>query len=195
MAGSKYHNYWSCSKCDYNSWNVQAPIRIEPEEGVRSAEIEYRWCHDCNCIQRVFTGKGEIVKPGNSPESPIAFLPEISFEQLDEMIMELELKEKNDQFFFSTKDALKLEKYRKTRDIDKKFNQENIDFYNKLNPAPRCLMCGNTNVNSLPYDQDKHLCGGSFILRLERFGSVKEYLSITYTSDGKTRTETRQMKS
>ena len=194
MAGSKYHNYWSCNTCDYKSWNVQAPIRIEPEEGVRSAEIEYRWCHNCDCIQRVFTGKGEVVKPGNSPDSPIAFLPGISFEKLDEMIMELELKGKNDLFSFSTKDAEKLEKYRKTREIDKKFNQDNIDYYEKLNPAPRCLHCSSKEVSSLPHDQDKHSCGGSFLLRSERFGSVKEYLSITYTSDGKTSSEIVQMK-
>ena len=194
MAGSKYHNYWSCNTCDYNSWNLQAPIRIEPEEGVRSAEIEYRWCHNCDCIQRVFTGKGKVVKPGNSPDSPIAFLPEISFEKLDEMIIELELKEKNDLFSFSAKDAEKLEKYRKTREIDKKFNQDNIDYYDKLKPAPRCLTCSSLNVSHLPYEQDKQSCGGSFLLMSERFGSVKEYLSITYTSDGKTSSEIVQMK-
>ena len=193
--GGIYYNIWSCSNCEYTSRSVSGPFRVEPKVGTPKAKIEYRWCNDCKAIQRTFTGEGDAIIPGKEPDSPINSWEFSSIEDFEKTIQKLELKKKNNIFFFLTKDAKKLKKYYESKALCDKYTQENQDFYKNLKPKPKCLICGGTKVSNLPYDQDTHSCGGKFVRKDSgRLGSVGQLEVITYTSDGTSTSEMRNMR-
>lgn len=193
--GGIYYKIWSCSNCNYTTSSVGGPFRVDPKVGTPKAKIEYRWCDDYLAIQRTFTGKAEAFVPGKEPNSPIKSWEFSSIEEFEKTLKELEQKKKSNLFFFLTKDAKRLKKYYESKSLCDQYTQENIAFYNNLNPKAKCLICGGTNVSKFRFDQDRHSCGGEFILRESgRVGSVNTLEVITYTSDGTPTSEIRDMK-
>lgn len=193
--GGIYYNIWSCSNCDYTSKSVSGPFRVEPKIGTPKAKIEYRWCNDCQAIQRTFTGKAEPFYPGKEPDSAINSWEFSSLEDFQKKLEELEKKKKRNIFFFLTKDARKLKKYYESKFLCDKYTQENIAFYDKLKPMAKCLICGGTNVSNVSFDKDRHNCGGEFSHKSSgRVGSVSQVEVITYTSDGTPTSEMQNMR-
>lgn len=188
-----YSDIWTCTNCNYTSTSIYLPFKVEPKSGIPKAIIEYRWCNDCKEIQRTFTGKGAPVIPGEEPYSPIYIWEFNNIEEFEKEIQKIEKKKKNNIFFFLTKDAKKLRKYYKSKTLCEKYTLENIIFYNNLNSIPKCLICGGTNVSKVPFEQDKHSCGGEFIRKDSRsIGRMSQVEVITYTSDGTPTSEMRK---
>ena len=193
--GGIYYNIWSCSKCEYTSRSVSGPFRVEPKVGTPPAKIEYRWCNDCHCIQRTFTGKADAIIPGREPDSLVSSWEFSSLEKFEEALQKLEQKKKNNIFFFLTKDSKKLKNYYISKALCEKYTKENVAFYEKLKPIPKCLICGGTNVSQNSYDNDRHICGGEFIRKDSgRMGSVGQFQVIEYSSDGSATSEMRNMR-
>ena len=186
-----YSNIWICTNCNYTSRSISLPFKVEPKSGTPKAKIEYRWCNDCQLIQRTFTGKGGSFVPGEEPNSPIYIWEFSNIEELEKEIQKIEQK-KNNIFFFLTKDAKRLKNYYKSKSLCEKYTLENIFFYNKLNSIPKCLICGGRNVSKVPFDQDKYSCGGEFIRKDSRsLGRMSQLEVIVYTSDGTPTSEMR----
>lgn len=200
--GGIYYNIWSCSNCDYTSRSVSGPFRVEPKTGTPKAKIEYRWCNDCKAIQRTFTGKGDGFMPGDEPDTKINRWQFKNLQELNIAINELEAKKKSNFFFFLTSDSKRLKEYKEkvslyveSEMICEKMTNENIDFYNKLKPTPKCLICNGTNVSKVSFDKDIHSCGGQFIRKDSgRVGSVSQVQVITYSSDGTSTSEMKNMR-
>jgi hypothetical protein len=206
MAGGSYYFKWSCSKCDYNERLLHGPLRIEPQAGVPQTKLEFRWCNKCNGIRKCFTGVGHVYKPGDEPNSKAPRWKYNSVEKIHSEILSLTTKinllevEKKSSFFFSlsskSKKLIKLRenlneadkdliKYEESVNICNKLTEQTRKYYENLKPDPKCLTCGSTNIGSIEWDKDRHLCGGNFKQEdLGRFGTVTEYKKIIYNQYG-----------
>lgn len=188
--GAFYRKEWKCSKCDYSEIMIKTRRVIEPQKGVYKAEIEYRWCNNCNGVRSIFTGKGGKYFPGTEPNSKESFYKgEIKGyeEELPKLIDDyknlLEQKKKN---FFSfltkinkkiadkamyikyNKDKIKL--FYESKVICDKLTLQSDNFYKSKKLKAKCLCCESTNVSNFIWDYDLHqlktngdTCGGEIL--------------------------------
>jgi hypothetical protein len=120
--GGIYFNIWSCSDCEYTSRTVSGPFRVEPSDGTPEASIEYRWCNNCQEIQRVFTAKGAVIIPGKEPNTKIDRWEFRTLEDFNNAIIKLERKKKWNIFFFLTSNHKKLKNYYEAKSICEKLS-------------------------------------------------------------------------
>jgi CTP synthase (UTP-ammonia lyase) len=193
--GGIYFDIWSCSDCEYTSRTVSGPFRVEPSEGTPEAAIEYRWCNNCNEIQRVFTAKGAIVIPGREPNSKIDRWEFRTMDDFNTAVKKLEKKKKWNIFFFLTSNYKKLKNYYESKKICEKISSENQAFYESIKSKATCLNCNSVDVSEHSYESDRHKCGGQFVCTGSgRKGSVGTYEVITYNADGTSNSEMRDMR-
>jgi hypothetical protein len=168
---------------------------VEPSEGTPKAVIEYRWCNNCNEIQRIFTGKGAIIIPGDEPATKIDHFKFRTMDDFNNAVLKLKKKKKWNIFFFLTRDYKKLKHYYESKNICEKLSHRNIAFYESIKSKPTCLNCNSIDVSDCNYENDWHKCGGRFICTdSRREGSVGACKVITYNSDGTSTSEFRDMR-
>jgi len=193
--GGIYFNIWSCSDCEYTSRTVSGPFRVEPSDGTPEASIEYRWCNNCQEIQRVFTAKGAVIIPGKEPNTKIDRWEFRTLEDFNNAIRKLERKKKWNIFFFLTSNHKKLKNYYEAKSICEKLSDKNRVFYESIKSKPTCLNCNSVDVSEYSYEKDRHKCGGRFICADSgRKGSVGTYEVIKYNADGTSTSEMRDMR-
>lgn len=172
---SKYYRDLSCTNCAYKERIVTSPLGIEPIEGVFKAHIELRWCHCCQGVRNVFTGKG-----GHYKQWDIESLKGLSQESKEELIAKKESITKQIYDLNRSWTLGKTSKHNRLtielisvqqkilesafieRTLDD-YNQKAMTYYDLYKPQPRCIECQSTDVRSIEYTLDVHGCGGKFV--------------------------------
>ena len=201
---SKYYRDLSCTNCNYKERIVSSPIGKEPIQGVFKAHVELRWCHCCQGVRNIFTGRGGAYK-----QSDIKALKGLSHESKEELIT------RKDAIIKQIYDLNRSWTWRKTikhnrlnlelisvkqKLVESAFIEKTIDDYNQkakayydsFKPQPRCLECQSTDVGLKDYTLDQHTCGGKFVTEnphkaiigspLHRF--ITKFLMYSYDENG-----------
>jgi len=174
---SKYYKDLSCTSCDYKERITTGPIRKQPIEGVYKANIEFRWCHQCQGVRHVFTGTGGSYEPYEIPE-----IKGLSIHNKEELIQQQKdiktrIRDVERASVFMTKKKIRRlnlqlldinQKIIETSIVQGKVSEYNRlanSFYDHHKPCPRCLICQSSNVSRKIYTDDNHTCGGKYITK------------------------------
>lgn len=149
-----------------------------PKHKGYKAQIELRFCYECNEINPCFTGKANeycLTDIGNS------FLFFNNKKTLEKKLREIEMKQENKlKFFFLDffDKYLEKEKFlrnslRKLLEAEaecEKLYQLSHNFYTKTKPKARCLKCNTHNISNLKWSEGRCKCGGKFEYKEEKTG-------------------------
>ena len=194
--------YYKCEKCETEiSGTDFSTNEFIPKEGARESKFRPNYCEKCERFTIWFMGQGEISIPLvikiDYPErwfdwnlSDFKSLLSNKEKELNTLNEEIQSFSKNlfSRIIYSSRlSDLKYKKKSLEKDIlelQKKREEsiKNIEFYNQLNPNPRCTRCGYDKLTEIPI----HSCGGRIVLanddrkRTSIFGDWSKKMKVNY---------------
>jgi hypothetical protein len=194
--------YYKCEKCEkeIKGWNFSL-FDFRPKEGVRASKFRDNYCENCEMYTLFFMGQGEICIPlfdkmdDQDPWkdwnlSDFKSIFSIKKKKLNTLNEEIQSFSKNlfSRIIYSSRlSDLKYKKKSLEEDIlelqeKREESIKNIEFYNQLNPNPRCTRCGYDKLTEIPI----HSCGGRIVLanddrkRTSIFGDWSKKMKVNY---------------
>ena len=170
--------FLECSKCDINKpIKNYRDTKIKPIKGVLESKLDYKYCNICENYTQWFLGKGvpdksiskrkSLIESINYNESKIPeYLNEIKKIENSSFINRYKnrhiIKNRKENILYLENEIPKLEI--ELKNLKMKIS-ESINFYEKHNPNPKCLECGNDNILINPIHPN---CGGNLIRKISK---------------------------